>query len=430
MTVRRCLHLSVFLLSLGIFAGCGQKNTFEAPPPPEVDVQKPIIEDTTVWMEFPGRTQAYRRVEIRARVQGFLESREFQPGQFVEKDQILFKIESKQFDAAVAAAEGNLAKANADFEIAKTNARRRRDAFEKNQAISEIEALSAEAEQLAAEAAVRIAQAALDDAKRDLSYTQIVSPVAGRVSRDLVDQGNLVGADGPTLLTTVIQDDPVYFNFEANERTILPYLKNRPTQERPGIKDNKVRGGDSEESSDGGGVKRAALQLTLSDGSVYPLPGTFDFIDNAVDPESGTIRVRAVFQNPDGALADGLFGRIGIPETIPNAVLVPRATVQRDLGGSFVLVVDPENKVVRRVVIPSSFAVEESRIIEGFSEETGTGLKPDDRIVVSNLQRARPGIVVAPTENNLKEEAAEPVPNPESEKKPDAEPAAKSAEQN
>lgn len=418
MTLSRFSSLAGLAGTLSLLIGCAPENTFVAPPPPEVEVQKPQIEDTVVWLEFPGRTQAFKRVEIRARVQGFLESREFKPGQFVKKDSVLFKIEPEQFEAAVTAAEGNLAKAKADFEIAKTNAQRRRDAFERNQAVSEIDVLSAEAEQKAAEAAVSIAEAALTDAKRDLSYTQIVTAVAGRASRDLVDQGNLVGADGPTLLTTVIQDDPVYFNFEVNERVILPYLKNRPNAERPSLADAKDVGEE--------------LQLTLSDGSRYPLPGAFDFIDNAVDPDSGTIQVRAVFKNPDGGLADGLFGRIGIPETIKNAVLVPRASVQRDLGGSFVLVVDPEDKVVRRVVIPTNFTVEENRIIEGFDEETSTGLKTDDRIVVSNLQRARPGIVVAPTETDGTAGAAEPAPKPEGEPEPDSKPETESkpAEQN
>ena len=383
--------------------GCAPENTFQAPPPPEVDVRSPLVEDTTILLEFPGRTQAFQRVEIRARVQGFLESREFQPGQYVKKDQLLFKIEPEQFEAAVTAAEGNLAKAKADFEIAKTNAQRRRDAFERNQAVSEIDVLSAEAEQKAAEAAVSIADAALADANRDLSYTTIATPVEGRVSRDEVDKGNLVGANEPTLLTTVIQDNPVYFNFEVNERTILPYLKNRPNAEQPEIADAKEVGNE--------------LQLSLADGSVYPSPGKFDFIDNAVDPKSGTVSVRAVFDNTDGNLADGIFGRIGIPEIVKNAVLVPRVSVQRDLGGSFVLVVDPENKVARRVVIPTAHTVGENRIIEPLNEETGTGLKPDDRIVVSNLQRARPGIEVTPKEEAVGDD--QPAPETKGEAEPE-----------
>jgi len=333
-----------------------------------------------------------------------------QPGQFVKKDSVLFKIEPEQFEAAVTAAEGNLAKAKADLEIAETNAKRRRDAFERNQAVSEIDVLSAEAEQAAAEAAVSIADAALADAKRDLSYTAILSPVAGRASRDLVDVGNLVGAGESTLLTTVIQDDPVYFNFEVNERTILPFLKNRPNSEAPEI------------NTDVG----ETLQLTLSDGTRYPLPGKLDFIDNAVDPESGTVGVRAVFKNPEGALADSLFARIGIPEVIENAVLVPRATVQRDLGGSFILVVGEDNKVSRRVVIPTAFTIDEERIIEPFDEEAGTGIKPDDRIVVSNLQRARPGIEVAPSEAKESAQNGEPAPESggEAEAEAEAEPEA------
>ena len=381
--------IAVLAVALG---GCGKKNEFVAPPPPEVDVQLPIVRNETVFLEFPGRTQAYARIEIRARVKGFLKTREFKPGQFVEKDQTLFTIEPEQFDAAVKGADGRLAKARADLEISKANLERRRIAG-KTGAVSEIDVLSAEADMKAAEANVEIATAALNDAKRDLSYTEVVTPIAGRVSRERVDIGNLVGSGDPTLLTTVVQDNPLYVNFEVNERTILPYLKNRPNAAR---KDLETGSPDSE----------GDLRLTLADGSEYATKGRFDFIDNAVDSQTGTVKVRAIFTNKGGALADGLFVRIGIPEPIENAVLVPRMALQRDLGGTFALVVGKDDMVERRIVKRTQFTVGEFHIIEAWDEETKTGLKPDERIVTSNLQRARPGIKVAPKKAEAKPEPA------------------------
>jgi multidrug efflux system membrane fusion protein len=378
------MRATIFVLGAAVLmlSGCGPTNTFVEPPPPEVDVQKPLVEDTTIYLEFPGRTQAFMRVEIRARVKGFLKERKFQPGQYVEEEQVLFTIEKEQFKAAVAAGQGNVAAAQADLEIAKANVSRRVQAGKG--AVSEIDLEAARADQAAAVAAVKIADAALADADRDLTYTDVTTPTKGRVSRDLVDRGNLVGATDPTLLTTVIQDDPVYFNFEVNERTIIPFLRNRPDEESPeGV---KVRSGEDRLEDAG-----PTLTLALATGTVYPIKGTFDFIDNAVNPETGTVQVRAVFDNPDGDLADSMFGRIGIPQLVKGAVMVPRAALQRDLGGSFALVVGEGNKVERRVVTPSNFTVGEYRIVD-------EGLGPDDLVIVSNLQRARDGIVVAPKE--------------------------------
>ncbi|MEM7144604.1 MAG: efflux RND transporter periplasmic adaptor subunit [Verrucomicrobiota bacterium] len=384
-TLRRGWACGVPVLALVVLMwGCAPSNEFVEPPPPEVAVQYPLVEDATVLLEFPGRTQAYARVEIRARVKGFLEQRHFQPGQYVDKGQLLFTIEPDQFEAAVRSEKGNLAKAQADLEIAKANVSRREQAGVG--AVSEIDLEAARADEAAAAAAVEIAKASLADAERDLSYTQIDTPTNGRVSRDLVDRGNLVGASDPTLLTTVVQDNPVYFNFEVSERAILPYLGNRPTAERPNemVKRPPAKM-DDEERDD------TQLTLFLSTGEPYPIKGEFEFIDNAVNPETGTIQVRAEFENPDGQLADGIFGRVGIPQKIEKAVMVPRAALQRDLDGSFALVVGPDNVVERRVVTPSEFTVDEYRIVE-------EGLTGDDLVIVSNLQRAREGITVKPVE--------------------------------
>ncbi len=403
--------IHVFCLVLGalISSGCGKKNAFIAPPPPEVKVGAAHFEPTTVYQDFPGRVAASEHVEIRARVSGFLQSREFSAGQYVEAGKALFKIEPERFKSAVDAALAKVAKAEADLEIADTNFKKRKAAFDKSQAVSELDVLAAEADRKAAEAAAKIAQAAVADAKRDLSYTTVVTPISGRVSSARVDRGNLVGADGPTLLTTVSKTQPVYFYFEADERSLLPFLKNLPGAANPEIK-----------------PKNRAVELVLSDGSNYDEKGELDFVDNAVDVESGTIRLRARFANEKGVLIDGLFGHLRIPRTIENAVKIPKALVQRDLGGSFVLVVSgEENKVERRSVAPTGQSSGGDVIVEPYDAATRTGVNPDDRIVRSNLQRARPGIVVNPVDAS----APPPPPPPPPANEDGGEPQAEKAEE-
>lgn len=405
-----CLTLLVLLCA----SSCSRKNAFAPPPPPEVDVQTPVIEPTTVYLEYPGRLEAYARAEIRARVQGFLQPAEdgpfeFEPGQYVEKGTILFNIERDQYEAALNAARSKLAKSEADLEIAsKTLARKKQSA---RGAVSELDIETAAAEEKQAQAAVGVARADLQDAERSLAYTEVKTDMAGRVSKSLVDPGNLVGAAEPTLLTTVVQDDPIYVNFEVNEREVLPFLKKRPSADQPIVPDTEKMA--------------RKLKLLFSNGEPYTgSDGMMDFVDTTVNPETGTMKVRAIFENDDRLLADGLFVRILVPEELPQAVLVPRTAIQRDLGGFYVLLVNAENKVERRVVVPTQFTTspgsarssEETaqgkapppqfRILQPYDEATNTGVKPDDRIIVSNLQRARTGITVVP----VAQETAAPTP--------------------
>jgi multidrug efflux pump subunit AcrA (membrane-fusion protein) len=205
-------------------------------------------------------------------------------------------------------------------------------------------------------------------------------------------------------LTEIVSVKPIYVNLEFNERDLLPYLRDMPNEENP-------TGG----SGTDGSAKKKELELVLSDGSKFGEIGRLDFVDNTIDTASGTIKSRAVFPNKEALLADGLFGRIRIPEVFPNAVQVPANVIQRDIGGSYVLLAGADNKVVRRTVIPTKFSLGSMKIVEPFDEATGTGLQADDWLIVSNLQRAREGIVVKPVE-------AKPAASPEA---PKEEPAAK-----
>lgn len=374
----RCFPL---LLLAGFTAvllpACGEKNTFVPPPPLEVEIVAPRVGPVTVYLEMPGRTVSFARAEVRARVKGFLKEAKFRPGAAVKAGDPLFSIEPEQFLAAVETAKGQEAKARADLEIATTNFEKRKQASASG-AVSQIDVAAAEAERKAAAAAVKIAEAAVRDAERDLSYTAITAPMDGRVSKAEVDVGNLVGADGATLLTTIVQDHPIHVEFEVNERDILKELPKRRLLDEKGAPTKE----------------RVPVRLTLSDGTVYPVEGQLDFLDNAVDPDTGTIRARAVFDNPDGALASGLFVRVGIP--IPRyaaadatAIRVPAEVVQRDLGGSYVLVAGEGGRVERRPVETTGFR-------DGDDQILASGLTAQDQLIVTHLQKIRAGAVVVP----------------------------------
>lgn len=387
-------NLLLLALATASLLACEKRNEFVAPPPPEVGVQKPVMKVPEVYSEYAGRTSGSSRVEIRARVKGFLLDSHFDAGQYVEEGDLLFTIEPEQFDAAVVMAKGNLAKAQADLRIATTEWEKRVQANKASNgaAVSEIEVLNAEAKMEAAKATVDIADAELANANRDKEYTEIHAPVSGRVSSSLIDKGNLVGAADPTLLTDIITVNPIYFNFEVSEREVLQYLANMPNAENP---------------TGSGKGKELELELVLSDGTVFGETGRFDFVNNSIDPSSGTLRARAVFDNADGLLVDGLFARIRIPvqfdkeeegkepTPLPH---IPASAIQRDLGGSFVLLVNEENVVERRPIVVTPFSTEGMRIIEPYDEEKGTGLRDSDQFVVSNIQRAREGITVRPSE--------------------------------
>ena len=366
-TARTCLVIATSAFAL---LGCRAKNEFIAPPPPEVTVAKPDRRDVTVFITSPGRIQAQDSVEIRARVSGFLDSVDFEDGQFVEEGDQLFLIEPEPYEAAVKAAEAELSSAIASREIAQTNYDRRVQAYE-TRAVSEIDVLTARADLDSAEAAVLGAEAALTRARIDLSYTRVVTPVSGRTSRRLISAGNLVGGADANLLTTVVVQDPIHVYFNVSERVLVPRL---------GALTN-LTVDDFDNAPE--------IFVELADGGRYAEAGHIDFVDNRADETTGTVTIRAVFPNPKGELLPGLFGRILIPEVSEGALLVPDLAVQKDIGGSFLLVVNKENVVEARYVELGA-KVETERIIE-------SGLNGDENVIVNGLQRARPGIQVTTT---------------------------------
>lgn len=361
----------VFTMGL-LLAGCGKQNKFDPPPPAPVTVATPEVRDVTVYKTFPGTLEAVASVEVRARVKGVLEEVHFKDGQLVKQGDPLFLIEQAPFKAKLQAAQARFAEAGASRKLAIATLGRIEQAAASN-AVSKSEVDIARAEEATAQAAVALAEADVEDAKINLSYTEIKAQISGRASRAMIDAGNLVDGGQGTLLTTIVDDSRIHAVFEIPERDLLPYLERRPQP-----------GGDPKVNL----RRKLEPRLELSDGTIYGPTGKIDFFENQADPGSRTIQVRAEFPNPKGQLAAGLFARIGIPEPVEKAVLVPSLAIQRDLGGEFVWVVG-EGDVVSRRGVEAGASVGAERIIT-------EGLEGTERIIVAGLQRAREGAKVTP----------------------------------
>lgn len=367
---------SGLVLAVLLTIGCAPKNEFQAPPPPGVTVQLPEQKTVTVFVSFPGRLEAHDHVDIRARVKGFLKSVDFKDGQRVEKGDLLFTIEPEQYEAAVKSAEAKLAQANAAQKLAEATLKRTSDAY-KTKAVSEVDVLTAEANKQAADATVMEAQAALDNAKLDLSYTKIYAPMTGRVARRTLSVGNLVGDGQSTLLTTLVVEAPIDAFFNLDERALLPFLQKG---------ERKAKTGDG----------TPPLKLEMADGTIHNEEGLLNYIDPEIDPDTGTLRARAVFENKDLHLLPGLYGKILIPNEIENALLVPDLAVQQDMAGTYVLTVNSSN-IVESVYVSKGPLVGTQRVIKE-DPTKDRHLSVEDRIIINGLQRARPGIPVTATE--------------------------------
>jgi RND family efflux transporter MFP subunit len=358
------------LLVLAI-ASCG-RNKYEPPPPPDVTVTRPISREITTYNEFTGYTAAIEAVEIRARVQGNLQSMHFAPGENVKQGQLLFVIEPSLYEARVNSAKGDLEGKDAQSKAAQAQLEITEAIFQKSAGSRTDLVQKTQARDLA-KAQLGSAKATLEAAELDLSYTHIYAPIDGRIDRNFVDVGNLVGAGQATLLATVVREDPVYAYFNVSERLLLDYreLQRQKRTVAPEGQHNV-----------------AFLGLATETG--YPHSGKIDYVGNKIDPTSGTIEVRAVFPNPDHTILPGLFARVRVPFTREKAILVPDISILSDQGGSYVLGVDAQNTVVQR-------RVQTGPLTEGDLRVVKTGVSPDDHVVVNGIQRARPGAVVKPT---------------------------------
>lgn len=374
MTIRSLIPF-VILLATVVLGGCGQEEQ-KAPPakPPEVTVAAPVIQNVTNYIYFTGYTEARKSVDLQARIEGYLESFSFEPGELVKKGDLLFVIDPKPFEAEVDQAKANLKTMEAEFQLAKASLQRKESAF-KEKAVSELTVLEARAERSKAEAEVKGAEAALISTQLDLSYTKIHAPMDGRISRNYIDAGNLVGGGGDkTLLANIVNYDPIFVYFNVDERSLMLYKKHNRGQQ--------LNTPDEREPT---------VFLALEGDKGYPHKGDGDYLDNTVDLATGTIQARAVFENKDLYIEPGLFAKVRLPyHEEKNALLVPDAALAADQRGRYLLTVNKENVVEYK-------PVEIGALVDGLRVIT-KGITSEDRVVVKGIQRARPGSPVTPAE--------------------------------
>ena len=341
------------------------------------------MRDVTNYIYFTGYTEARKSVDLKARVEGYLQDFLFTPGSLVKEGDLLFVIDPKPFEATVARAEATLETRQAELQLARATLKRKESAY-KEKAVSELTVLEARAQLSQAKAEVKGAEAALESAKLDLSYTTIYAPLSGRISRNYIDVGNLVGAGGQqTLLANIVNYDPVYVYFNLDERSLLLYKRHNKGKNIHDRDTNKQK-----------------VFLGLEGETDYPHEGVGDYLDNTVDLATGTIQARAVFANKDLFILPGLFAKIRIPYSISkNALLVPDTALASDQRGRYLLTVNRKNIVEYKPVTIGT-------IVKGLRVIT-KGISAQDRVIVNGLQRARPGAAVTPVEETINKQPAD-----------------------
>jgi RND family efflux transporter MFP subunit len=362
-------HLFGLLGFLALAAGCNHAPPAPAKKPAEVVVTTPVEGDVADYQDFTGRLDGLKTVDIRAHVSGFIMEAPFKEGDLVREGDLLFQIDARPFQAALNQAEANLKVALADQNLQARNVQRARVMAGSN-SIAREDYDTMVASDLKAKANVGALEAARDMASLNLVYTHVTAPLSGRVSRRQVDPGNLITADN-TILTTIVSDRQLYAYFDVDERTYLDLVgPHKPGQE-----------------SWLAGLEFPVLMSLANEGDKYEHVGNVNFIDNRVNATTGTIRMRAVFDNPRGVLKSGLFMRIRLPVGRPyKALLVAAEALQSDQGRAYVYVVDNKNQVVyRRVTVGQE--TQGLRVIK-------EGLTAGDRVIVNGMQRVRPGAPV------------------------------------
>jgi RND family efflux transporter MFP subunit len=402
------------LLLLGL-CGCGRRNAYVAPPAPEVVVEVPREQTVTNYGEYTGTTQASETVQVRSRVQGYLDSIHFIDGSDVNKDDLLFVIDRRPYQAQMEQAQADLESKKASAVRAEALYRRTLSLLPTGAATRE-DVDKAKGDWGVAKADVGQADARVSQAKLNLDYCEVRAPIAGRISRRQVDVGNLVQAD-TTTLTTISRYDPMYVYFTVSESDYLEYLKRR--RERPAGTLEAIELPPVQAAVAAVGLPASCpwnrwvsaiisaapsytAELGLADeAGAYPHKGYIDFAENTIDPGTGTLQVRGTFANPPPYyLAPGLFARIRVPIGVQeHALLVPKRALAADQQGDYLLVVDADD-VVKHRRVQLGAEVGSLRVVE-------SGLEPGERFIVEGLQQARPDGKVEPKTDNA-ESAARP----------------------
>lgn len=364
--------LGIVLATAGFAAAGCQKAAPPAakPPPPTVFFALPVEQAVQEFEEFTGRTAAVMDVEVRARVSGYLDKVLFEDGADVKAGEPLFVIDDRIYQAEVARAAAAVEQAEARLARLDRQATRSDELFQKK-VISEEDHDLSMFDRDEARAALAAAKATHDLAKLNLSFTRIASPIHGRISRRMIDPGNLIKADD-TPLASIVSDDPIHAYFDIDERTVLRL--------RRLVKEGRIKA-----SRDA----RVEVKLSLADDQEHNHRGVVDFEDNQIDAATGTLRVRLLIDNPERLLSPGLFVRLRFPIGEPTpSLLVPEEALASDQGRRFVYVIDAENKVAAR-------PVEVGVLVDGRRAIT-RGLAASERVVVTGLQRLRKNMVVEP----------------------------------
>jgi RND family efflux transporter MFP subunit len=357
-----------------ILVGCGKSGGgAQTAPPPQVTVAQVLQKRVKDWDEFTGRLQAVETVEIRPRVSGYIDKVAFTEGSLVKRGTLLFVIDPRPYQAEYDKAAADVKRFKTALDLGRIELVRVQK-LKDSGAVSQEELDERKSAVAQSEANVAGSEAALEAASLNLNFTKVTSPVDGKVSRAEVTRGNLVtgGSNGGTLLSSVVSMDPIYIYFDADEQSYLRYAK-------------IARDGAGPSSRDTGNP----VQVGLANEEGFPHAGQLDFVDNQLNPQTGTIRVRAVLQNKDGQFTPGLFARVQLLGSGEySAILIDDRAVNTDQNQKYVLLLGAENKIEYR-------KVKLGRVIDGL-RVVRDGLKPGDVIIVNGAQRVHPGVTVTP----------------------------------
>ena len=370
--MRTAKIVAASVLMTAALYGCSQPSEAQAPPAPSVTVAVPLVQAVQDWDEFTGRFEATQSVEVRARVGGYISGVHFRDGDYVRRGQLLFSLDPRPAQAALASARAQLSQAQAQLALAQSELTRSETLLE-SQAVSQAEVDTRRGALQTAQAAIAAANANVRARQLDLEFTRVTAPISGRVSDRRVDAGNLVagGSSAADVLTTVVSSAPIHFVFDGSEAVLLKYQR----QARRGA---------------------APIQVRLQDESDFTRTGTLDFTDNAVDTASGVIRLRAVIPNADGFLKPGMFGQARLAGSGSyQAMLVPDAAVATDQARRIVYVVAADGSVAPRPVQLGPL-VDGLRVIR-------SGLQRTDRVIINGVQRIQqPGMKVTATNGQIR----------------------------
>jgi membrane fusion protein, multidrug efflux system len=368
---------SLFLFSL-LLCGCDSRPAAKSvPAPPSVTVSQPLQKNITEWDEYTGRFVAVETVEVRARVSGFVNSIHFKDGQLVKQGDLLFVIDPRPYRIAVEQAKAEVERARARLQIATADVERAAP-LAKSQTLTQREFETRQSSEREAAGAVASLEAALKQSELNLEWTEVRAPISGRISDRRVDAGNLVtgGQTGATLLTVIVSIAPIHFIIDGSEADFLRYQRLARTGARQSSRD-----------------VQNPVSVRLADENDFKHHGRMDFVDNVLNPRTGTIRGRAIFENKDGLLTPGYFGRLRLFGGEHDALLLPDSAIASDQASKIVFAVADDGTVgVKRVELGP--IVDGLRVIR-------SGLAATDRIVIDGLQRARPGQKVTPEDGKI-----------------------------